>query len=118
METLILYGSIDEPIWLDFVKYCQANNKEAILITHRSADPLPYLHRPYPSNFRLCLSYPNVYHFEVSVNAMRKTLNAKAKIYQKQYGGTIANNMLLCGDGTADGCQTEDFSATEWNKFM
>jgi hypothetical protein len=118
METLILYGSIDEPIWLDFVKYCKENNKEAVLITHKSADPKPYESRPYSSNFRLALSYPNVYHFEVSINALRQTLNAKAKIYQKQYGGQIANNMLLCGNTTADGCKVEDFSSTAWHQFM
>jgi hypothetical protein len=118
MDTLIMYGSISENIWLDFVKYCEANGKEAILITHKSADPLPYEHRPYPYNFRLALSYPNVYHYEVSINALRQTLNAKARIYQQQYGGEIANDMLLCGDTTAYGCEAEDFGSTEWNRFI
>jgi len=118
METLILYGSTSESIWLEFAKYCESNNKEGILITHKSAEPKPYENRPYPSNFRLALSYPNIYHYEVSVMALKKTLRAKAIIYQKQYGGEIANDMLLCGNAGADGCEVEDFSSTAWNQFM
>jgi hypothetical protein len=114
-NTFILYGYNDDIHWLDFVIACNEYNKDAVLLTPKSAEPKPYTHKPYPHILKKALSYPNVFHWEVSSMSMEDVLNNKAKIYKKQYGGIITNHLLLRGNGKQDGYKVKNISGDFWD---
>lgn len=94
-NAFILYGYINDTHWLDFVNACSKFEKQAVLLTNKSGEPKPYSHKPYPHILKSAINYPNVLHWEVAGMCMKSVLNKKAEIYKKQYGGIIANHLLL-----------------------
>lgn len=114
-NTFILYGYLKDMHWKQFADACREFNKEAVVITHKSTDVEPYQYKPYPAHFRVILSYPKLLHWEVSQSGLDQVLKNKAKIYKKQYGGIIVNDLLLCGDRTRDGYKAPSISGSFWN---